>query len=691
MLNPTHLQNAASGTPPPARGTLEEPDHSICNWYFTRQDIEENSPSRKDGIDLRKETYLRKTYCTYLQEFGMKLKVPQVTIATAIVLCHRFYHRQSHLKNDRYTIATACMLTAGKVEEGPPAFKNIVFASYEIRNKKNPAIIPRIKQKEVYEQQRDLIVLAERVLLSTLGFDMNVHHPYKPLVEAIKKFKVAQNALAQVAWNFVNDGLRTSLCLQYKPHHIAAGAIFLAAKFLKVKLPSDGEVVWWQAFEVTPPQLEDISNQMLELYEQNGSSPSIRGSEPGGRSGVINQNLGISQAYAGTTLTNDCSQVTERSSPDSVKAVPGVGASHAINRDVSYDVNNSLKHVANTSYGKMNETSPHTYHAEAYIADENTCNNQSGGYAVRKHEIKDRDKGADITDHSQQVLNPVSNSRYREKVDGRENLQKLFKNKHSDVNALGTSQGYERNEQMGSRRAVESREYSDNSGDETGVKLGSPDIEGKRYWVTLDDVNKDKVKAALEKRRKSRGEGTDPRPTKPEVDLIDEDDLIRELESGVEAAAQAEKAKQERKESWARSLYRAEQEGVETRKKQKDEGENIAKRKRLNLESFPEKRRLKSSDWAPVKGDQQRLPADISYHPAEESKLPCSNLNEQVHSLRLDDKWSGYPMPNQLEKGGSPAKWRDYGGHDQLRHGDAYYENQHRHSNYYPPPPHSSQ
>jgi cyclin T len=127
-----------------------------------------------------------------------------------------------------------------------------------------------------------------------LGFDFNVHHPYKPLVEAIKKFKVAQNALAQVAWNFVNDGydpmlfilpsfnnsssmfslpslaflfthwkmacrLRTSLCLQFKPHHIAAGAIFLAAKFLKVKLPSDGEKVWWQEFDVTPRQLEGWS------------------------------------------------------------------------------------------------------------------------------------------------------------------------------------------------------------------------------------------------------------------------------------------------------------------------------------------------------------------------------------------------------------------------------------------------
>jgi hypothetical protein len=53
--------------------------------------------------------------------------------------------------------------------------------------------------------------------------------------------------------------LRTSLCLQFKPHHIAAGAIFLAAKFLKVKLPSDGEKVWWQEFDVTPRQLEGWS------------------------------------------------------------------------------------------------------------------------------------------------------------------------------------------------------------------------------------------------------------------------------------------------------------------------------------------------------------------------------------------------------------------------------------------------
>ncbi|CAA0815449.1 Cyclin-T1-5 [Striga hermonthica] len=259
----------------------ERTEEGSGRWYFSRKEIEENSPSRQDGIDLKKETYLRKSYCTFLQDLGMRLKVPQVTIATAIIFCHRFFLRQSHVKNERRTIATVCMFLAGKVEETPRPLKDVILVSYEIIHKKDPAAVQRIKQKEVYEQQKELILLGERVVLGTLGFDLNVNHPYKPLVEAIKKFKVAQNALAQVAWNFVNDGLRTSLCLQFKPHHIAAGAIFLAAKFLKVKLPHDGEKVWWQEFDVTPRQLEEVSNQMLELYEQNKAPQSQAGEAEG--------------------------------------------------------------------------------------------------------------------------------------------------------------------------------------------------------------------------------------------------------------------------------------------------------------------------------------------------------------------------------------------------------------------------
>jgi hypothetical protein len=44
-------------------------------WQFTRDELENRSPSRKDGIDKRKETYLRRTYCAFIQDAGMRLKV----------------------------------------------------------------------------------------------------------------------------------------------------------------------------------------------------------------------------------------------------------------------------------------------------------------------------------------------------------------------------------------------------------------------------------------------------------------------------------------------------------------------------------------------------------------------------------------------------------------------------------------
>jgi hypothetical protein len=62
--------------------------------------------------------------------------------------------------------------------------------------------------------------------------------------------------------------------------------------------------------------------------------------------------------------------------------------------------------------------------------------------------------------------------------------------------------------------------------------LGSPPKEAIKM------IDKDKVKAALEKRRKSRGEITQKK------DVMDEDDLIeRELEDGVELAVEGQSSR----------------------------------------------------------------------------------------------------------------------------------------------------
>ncbi|WOL15384.1 cyclin-T1-3-like [Canna indica] len=447
-----------------------------ATWYSNRREIEENSPSRIDGIDLKKETYLRKSYCTFLQDLGMRLKVPQVTIATAIVFCHRFFLRQSHAKNDRRTIATVCMFLAGKVEETPRPLKDVILVSYEIIHKKDPAAVQRIKQREVYEQQKELILLGERLVLATLGFDLNVLHPYKPLVEAIKKFKIAQNALAQVAWNFVNDGLRTSLCLQFKPHHIAAGAIFLAAKFLKVKLPSDGEKVWWQEFDVTPRQLEEISNQMLELYEQN-RPPSSHGNETEGSA--------ASGATHRTKIVVDAEETTTHSS-----CLPST-STHSQIEQFQSDL-----HRGNHGF-VHSDTNDHVRHEPR----------------ARASDTKAEVAGRDHWDHESGNSNP--------------------ENKGSYGPEQSTADGMVGN---GDRISI----------NKEGSKLHSPIMDA------MKKINKDKVKAALEKRRKLQAD------VAKKTDLVDEDDLIeRELEHGVELAVEDERNKL-KNHSWSRPTYRQE-------------------------------------------------------------------------------------------------------------------------------------
>ncbi|MBA0650429.1 hypothetical protein Goklo_017847 [Gossypium klotzschianum] len=497
----SHHSTSDSG---PSRNSQDKQEE-VRRWYFSRKEIEENSPSRMDGIDLKKETYLRKSYCTFLQDLGMRLKVPQVTIATAIIFCHRFFIRQSHVKNDRrvscyshcpflawQTIATVCMFLAGKVEETPRPLKDVILVSYEIIHKKDPAAAQRIKQKEVYEQQKELILIGERVVLATLGFDLNVHHPYKPLVEAIKKFKVAQNALAQVAWNFVNDGLRTSLCLQFKPHHIAAGAIFLAAKFLKVKLPSDGEKVWWQEFDVTPRQLEEVSNQMLELYEQNRVPPS-QGSEVEGG---------------------------------------GVGGDTSHRTPAKHPSGSEEKQVSSRSVADHSSVDKHGMSTRT-AQNQNSANGEMGGV---------------ITDHKLDTETKDGNQ-HHELLPHKEHMREVSNKSRSGTERTG---GEDQERTGGRNDTAETGEWRDEGASRKGSGVVGRNLDTREGPVGQSPkeaikIDKNKLKAALEKRRKSRGE------TMKKKDVMDEDDLIeRELEDGVELAVEDEKIKRER-QNWSRN------------------------------------------------------------------------------------------------------------------------------------------
>ncbi len=42
--------------------------------------------------------------------------------------------------------------------------------------------------QDVYEVKKEKVLLGKRLVFTPLDFDINIHHPYKPLMVAIKKF-----------------------------------------------------------------------------------------------------------------------------------------------------------------------------------------------------------------------------------------------------------------------------------------------------------------------------------------------------------------------------------------------------------------------------------------------------------------------------------------------------------------------
>lgn len=101
---------------------------------------------------------------------------PQLSIATAIVFYHRFYSRKSYDGYDRFRIATTCLFLAGKVEETPKKIKDVVIETYKAQHNKPSG--PDPESKEFWSLKEEILV-CERILLQTLGFDLTVEHAYR--------------------------------------------------------------------------------------------------------------------------------------------------------------------------------------------------------------------------------------------------------------------------------------------------------------------------------------------------------------------------------------------------------------------------------------------------------------------------------------------------------------------------------
>lgn len=234
---------------------------------------------------------------------------------------------------------------------------------------------------------------------------------------------------------------------------------------------------------------------MLELYEQNRVPPA-QGSEVDGSTGGGPSHHNVAKSTAATEEQTS-KQVSSCSAPDH-----------------SYADNHEAPQRAVQNLGKNNGTTT------------------EGGSAITGHKVD-----SELTDSHQ-----------TDKLPYKENSRDISDGTRSVVEHVGE----EKEKNNSKSEIVEAGEWRDD-----GVSHKSSSIVGRNVEVrdgpvgqspkAIKMIDRDKVKAALEKRRKSRGEMSRKK------DVMDEDDLIeRELEDGIELAAEDEKNRRERGQSWSK-------------------------------------------------------------------------------------------------------------------------------------------
>jgi hypothetical protein len=256
----------------------------VDNFYLSDEYLRAETPSRQAGIDEETETMQRLYACEVIQTCGICLAFPQAVMSTGQVLLHRFYCKRPLTEYDAKVVALTCLWLAAKLEEVEGLDQNmwkvlIVFDRVTRRKDGKPLKLLELFSKKYYKM-RDEVVRVERDLLVAFGYVMHVEHPHKAVVSYLSVMareregnppmtdadRAKVKDLMQTAFNYVNDSLRTSLCVRYKADVVACGAIFLAARKLGIPLPEGAEGNWWDLFDVSLAEMSVVCVEILKLY-----------------------------------------------------------------------------------------------------------------------------------------------------------------------------------------------------------------------------------------------------------------------------------------------------------------------------------------------------------------------------------------------------------------------------------------
>ncbi|KAI8321293.1 cyclin L [Martensiomyces pterosporus] len=212
------------------------------------------------------ESDMRAYGCHLIEATGIVLRVPQVVMASAQILFQRFYHLASFQDFPMRGTVLGILFLACKVEESPQSIRNIINVLDIVikRDRGYPEIVTDGYDAEYYDLKNEMVI-AEMQILRRLGFNVQVELPYGLLVNYLRSLDLTRHPrIPQLAWNYLNDLLRTPIYTCFQPETIACGAIYLAAHECNVPLPTSPP--WWEIFDANGGDVAQVARAIRALY-----------------------------------------------------------------------------------------------------------------------------------------------------------------------------------------------------------------------------------------------------------------------------------------------------------------------------------------------------------------------------------------------------------------------------------------
>lgn len=188
-------------------------------------------------------------------------------MATGQVLFQRFFYTKSLVQYQMETTAMSCVCLASKIEEAPRRIRDVMNVFHHIKLLRAQKPITSLLIDQQYITLKTQVIKAERRVLKELGFCVHVKHPHKLIVMYLQVLGLEKNqTVMQMAWNFMNDSLRTDVFVRYQPETIACACIYLTARKLSIPLPNSPP--WFGVFKVSESEILDVCYRVYELYRR---------------------------------------------------------------------------------------------------------------------------------------------------------------------------------------------------------------------------------------------------------------------------------------------------------------------------------------------------------------------------------------------------------------------------------------